>query len=306
MLTCACGTRFEVDESLAGQEVLCPECQQPLRAPAAERTPRLTSGWALASVLLALIGAFTVIGTVAAVIIGLVALVSIARHRDRVAGTGFAVFGICLGLLFTVLTLVAFNASDLFGLETWLRERNMAEKIDTSGPLEVVLGGPGFAITRPTEKWGQIHGKESGDAAVDDLQTDLDLLLAQVSRHAFIDVRTLPGGNLPTLHQCQQEILAEFEVERGPRDPFDPNDGPPPRVQRLDQGRQLPRKDGMDARETEVEMVRAGKPWHFIIRFYRRGTGPIYVVRAYAPKRRFADIKGELETALESFRILRR
>ena len=123
MLTCACGARFEVDDSLAGQEVLCPECQQPVRATDAGRPPRVTSAWALASVLLALLGAFTVVGTIIAVVLGLIALVSIRRQRDRVTGSGFAVFGVCLGLLFTVLTIVAMNAVDLFGLESWLRDR---------------------------------------------------------------------------------------------------------------------------------------------------------------------------------------
>ncbi|MGH7227458.1 MAG: hypothetical protein ACRELF_29960, partial [Gemmataceae bacterium] len=194
---------------------------------------------------------------------------------------------------------------NLFGLETLLRKLDLAEKVDTHGPLEVVLSRPGFAITRPTEKWGQIHSKKSDDAAVDALQTDLELLLVQVSRHAFIDVRELPPIAFVTLQQCQQEILDSFE-EQHPRGLFDADDGPHSRVQRLDLGRALPAKDGMEGRETELMMTRVGKPWHFIFRFYRRGDGPIYVVRAYAPKRGFAAIQGELRTALESFRILRR
>src|SRR4051812_13283476 len=52
-LTCACGARFEVEDTLAGQEVSCPECQQPLKAPALQRVPLRTSGFALASAQLA-------------------------------------------------------------------------------------------------------------------------------------------------------------------------------------------------------------------------------------------------------------
>jgi hypothetical protein len=309
MLTCACGTRFEVDDSLAGQEVLCPECRQPVQAPTAARAPRVTSGWALASVLLALIGAFTVLGTLLAVLLGLIALVSISRHRDRVAGVGFAVFGICLGVLFTVLTVVALNASDVFGLEAWMRERNMGKNLDTSGPLEVVQGGKGFAITRPTEKWGQVRNNESDDAAVSEFQDNLDLLLMQIPRHAFIDVRALPGGRFRTLDQCEADILAEFETQRQPRNPFDEDDdfGPAARPRRLGE-RRLEARDGMEGRQLEVEVRCAGKPWHFLIRLYRsgRGRGRVYVVRAYAPQRRFGDVRSELETALDSFRILRR
>src|SRR5579883_3024381 len=308
MITCACGARFEVDDLLAGQEVLCPECQQPIQAPAAQHLPRVTSGWALASVLLALIGAFTIVGTMAAVLFGLVALVSISRHRDRVTGAGLAVFGICIGILFTVLTVVALNASDMFGLESWMRERGMAQKLDTSGPMEIVRGFKGFANTRPTEKWGQVQGNDSDDPAVSEFQNDLDLLLMQMAQHAFIDVRTLPGGPLQSLDQCAADILSDFEMQRLPRNPFAEDDDdfrPAVRARRLNQ-RQLSSKDGMDGREIEVEVRCAGKPWHFVIRLYRRGNGSIYVVRAYGPKRRFADFRNELETALDSFRILHR
>lgn len=308
MLTCACGARFEVDDALAGQEVLCPECQQPVKAPDAERLPRLTSGWALASVLLALVGAFTVVGTVVAVLFGLIALVSISRHRDRVTGTGFAVLGICLGVLFTVLTVVALNANNMFGLESWLRERTLAQKIDTSGPLEIVRAIQGFAITRPTETWGQVQDNDSDDPAVDALQEDLELLLTQMKRHAFIDVRTLPLDPLQTLDQCKSEIIADLEAHRLPRNPFaddDENFRPAARVHWLGE-RRLDAKDGMDGREMEVEIRCAGKPWHFLIRLYRRDKGSVYVVRAYGPKKRFAEVRGELETALDSFRILRR
>jgi hypothetical protein len=310
MLTCACGARFEVDDSLAGQEVLCPECQQPVRAPDASRLPRVTSGWALASVLLALLGAFTVVGTVVAVILGLIAVVSIRRHRDRVTGAGFAVLGICLGILFTVLTVVALNAGDLFGLEPWLRERNLARNLDTSGPLEIVQGVKGFAITRPTEKWGQVPDQDSGDPAVSDFQEQIDLLLMQMARHAYIDVRMLPGiGPFPTLDQYKGEILSEFGQQHRPRNPFEDDEDdfrPAARVRQLGE-RQLEVKDGMEGRELEVEVRWAGKPWLFLIRLYRRGNiGRMYVVRAYGPKRRFAEIRSELETALDSFRILHR
>lgn len=308
MLTCACGTRFEVDESLAGQEVLCPECQQPIQAPAANRLPRITSGWALASVVLALVGAFTVFGTLLAVLCGIIALVSIARQRQRLTGAGFAVFGICMGALFTVLTLVALNASGIFGLESWMRERNMGQKLDTSGPTEVVRGKEGFAIKRPNEKWGQVPGNDSDDPAVGGFQNDLDLLLMQLRHHAFVDVRRLPVAPFQNLTQGEAEVLAEFETQRLPRNPFeDDNDNlrPGVRVRRLS-GRPLAKQDGMDGREVELEVRCAGKPWLFLIRLYRRGNGPIYVVRAYGPKRHFADFREELDNALNSFRILQR
>lgn len=307
MLTCACGTRFEVDESLAGQEVLCPECQQPLRAPAVERPPQLTSAWALASVLLSLLGAFTVVGTLAAIVLGLIALVSISRNRLRLAGAGFAVLGICLGVLFTVLTLVALNAGDLFGLETWLRQRTMTAKVDTSGPMEIVSGSKRFAITRPSEKWGRVQDDQSDDAAVSEFQNNLDLLLMQIGHHAFIDVRALEGGPFQTLEQAEAEILTEFDIQRRPRNAFDDDfDQRRLRAVKSHGSNRLDDKDGMAGRELKVEATCGGKPWRFLIRLYRRGNGRIYVVRAYAPQKRFQSFRAELQTALDSFRILPR
>src|SRR5262245_57704151 len=106
-LSCACGARFEVEETLAGQAVTCPDCREPVQAPQAGGGAARTSGFAVASTVLALVGAFTLIGTVAAVVLGLVALVSVARNPGRVAGAGYAVFGIVAGVVFTALTLFA-------------------------------------------------------------------------------------------------------------------------------------------------------------------------------------------------------
>src|SRR5262245_8864590 len=106
-LTCACGARFELEDTLAGQEVACPECQQPLKAPTLRTVPLRTSDYALASFILALIGAFTLVGTLAAVVLGVLGLVNVSRHRERVTGAGFAIFGIVAGSFFTVLTVTA-------------------------------------------------------------------------------------------------------------------------------------------------------------------------------------------------------
>jgi hypothetical protein len=310
MLTCACGARFEVDDTLAGQEVLCPECQQPLKAPALDRPPQVTSGWALASIVCALVGAFTVLGTVLAVLLGFYALVHIARNRQRVAGAGLAVTGICLGILFTVLTVFALTSGDLFGLDSMVRERTMAQQLDTSGPMEIVRGLKGFAITRPTEKWGQVLGNQSGDPAVSSLQHNRDLLLMQAARHAFIDVRTLPAARFKTLDQCESDILAEFDTrQQRPQNPLDDDDDEdfgPVMQPRLQSSRPLGMKDGVEVREMIVDVRCAGQSWQFLIRLHRRNNGAVYVVRAYTPRRQLARIKNEMESALDSFRLLPR
>ncbi len=209
--------------------------------------------------------------------------------------------------MFTALTVFALSTSDLFGLENLMRAKFMAEQVDTSGPLEVVMGAKGFAITRPSEKWGHVFGDQSDDPTVAALQKNRDLLLLQVARYAFLDVQALPPGNFRTLDQCEDEILSEFEIRPRPANPFgDDDDFPAGLRARLLGSRRLETKDGVEGREMEVEVRSAGQPWHFRIRLYRRGNGRIYVVRAYTHQRRYAQNKSEMETALDSFRILPR
>jgi hypothetical protein len=199
------------------------------------------------------------------------------------------------------------NASDIFGLESWLRERTIGEKIDTSGPQEIVRGDQGFAIKRPNENWGLVPGSDSNDPAVSLFQNHLDLLLMQMARHAFIDVRRLPVVPFRSLDQYESDVLGDLEGQHPPRNAVEEDDEfhPPVHVRRLSQ-RRLSLDDGIEGREIEVEVRCAGKPWHFLIRLYRRANGRIYVVRGYGPQRRFADIRNELEEALNSFRVLGR
>src|SRR5262249_53492051 len=149
--------------------------------PARPSAPPRTSLLALASAILALVGAFTVLGTVAAVVAGVWALGAIARDRQRLTGAGFALFGIVAGLAFTALTLFALRTNELFGLGGYVRERAMASRVDTSGPLAV--SGTDWTITRPSEKWGRVKGDRSDDPAVWHLQSQRDLVLMNLSQH---------------------------------------------------------------------------------------------------------------------------
>ena len=179
-LTCACGARFEVTETLAGQSVACPECQQSLTVPVPNRTRLRTSGYALASVVAALVGMFTIVFTAAAVILGLIGLVSISRNRDRVTGAGYAVFGIVLGLVFTAMTLFAVTREEIF---EHVREKIRAGEADYSGPMEIVRERDGYAITRPTPRWG--ISRDSADDAANN-----GLILVDIGKDAYVQVIT--------------------------------------------------------------------------------------------------------------------
>jgi hypothetical protein len=256
----------------------------------------------------ALVGAFTP-ATLLAVGLGVAALVSIRRHRERVTGAGFAVFGIVLGCVFGGLTLFALSTGELFGLGGHLRERMLAGEVDTSGPLEVVMVDRGFAITRPSEKWGRVHAGHLDDA-IGGLQQRRDLLLMQVARYSFVDVR-VENNNGQGLDRWQDDILSELQPR--PRQPMrfpaedDDEDDPLRLATRADLkgSRRLATADGVEGREMTVDVRRAGERWRFIIRLYRKGNGPVYVVRAYTQSRRLSLVERELTQALDSFRLLR-
>jgi hypothetical protein len=309
MLTCDCGARFEVDDALAGREVACPECQQPVKVPGRQRKAPRTSAYALASVVVALVGAFTP-ATLVAVLLGIAALVNISRNRGRVAGAGFAVFGIILGLSFGTLTLFALSSPELFGLGGWIRERTVGQQLDTSGPLEIVEPEAGFALTRPSEKWGQVRGGRLEDVLVSGFQKDRDLILVQPAHYAFVDVHVVQGVGFGPLDRWQDEILAELGPARQkvPRNAEWEEDDEPPGLHapaRLLQSRRLEDDAGREGREYLINVRVAGQHWRFLVRLYRiKKGGSVYIVRAYTQTRRFAAREAELRQALDSFRIL--
>jgi hypothetical protein len=318
-LICACGARIELEDALAGQEIACPECQAPLKAPAvAESKPVRTSACALASLVLAVVGAFTIIGTLAAIVCGAAGVVTVLRNRGRVAGLGYAVAGIVLGVVFTVLTAFAFSAVEPFGFTGWAREKNMAQFVDATGPLEVVM--PNWAITRPTEKWGVARNGVVNDAVAETFLEGVapDLVLVQIKNYAFIDVREDANPNGLTIDQFQRKLVEEYQAH-------EPNlfDDDEPRNPRNRGGKfmslsnvKLRRSrvvtggpDNCEGRELEMDVRAAGQAWSLTVRLYKgtgaRANGKVYVLRAYTPQRFLNTNRPDFDKALDSFRLVK-
>lgn len=310
-LICACGARIELEDTLAGQEIACPECQQPLKAPAgaAHSQPVRTSGFALASLVLAVAGAFTIVGTLAAIVLGVVAVISIMRQRDRLAGLGYAIAGIVIGLIFTPLTLFAFSTSELFGLASTIRERNLAPFVDKTGPLEAVKNG--WAITRPNEQWGVANVDKVNDPFLDMFlaKSTPDLLLAQVKHNAFVDV-VQQSDSGKTVDAFLQEYKEEYTTEDNPfaEDPKGKEQG----VMRISQGKVMREAHTVAAppdctgREMEIEVQAAGQKWMLVVRVYHNPKArTFYILRAYTPRRLFSQNKDDFAKALDSFRLVK-
>jgi hypothetical protein len=308
-LTCVCGARFELDDTLAGQTVSCPECQQALKAPALRSMPPRTSGLALASVILALLGAFTGIGTAAAAVLGALALTRIARQRERLAGAGLALFGLLAGIAFTALFVFAVFRPEVLGVAGTMRKRMLAGQVDTTGKLEYVDQAKGFSISRPSKEWGVAPSKDLEDPLLHPLlHKEADLLLVQVSRYVFVDVRSHVINNARSLEQALQNVLEEFKPEPVNINPFrevqDHDNFLHPTDYVVKNSRDLDAGDGVQGREVQVEVICGGQRWHFLIHLYL-SKGRVYIIRAFAQGgRRFTAARPEFDKILDSFEIL--
>jgi hypothetical protein len=295
-LSCSCGAAFEVEDTFAGQGIACPDCGAALRVPLPRPAQLRTSGYAVASVVLALIGAFTVVGTAAAAVLGVVALVSIARHRDRVAGAGYAVLGIVLGTGLTAVTGFAFSRGEVFDR---VREQVAAGQIDRSGPMEVVRPDDGFAITRPSPDWGVAGPEYAEQVGAGD-----DLLLANPARNAFLEVARQDAGR-QTLEQFCDRFLDGYRDARPPGRPRNLDDLKRFSDFRLRQTRRLPPVGGAEVMEVVFDVKLAGQALAYEVRLVKPKAGTdVYAVIAWTHRRRLEQIEPEVRRALDSFRLL--
>ncbi len=303
-LICACGARFEVEDTLAGQDVSCPECQQALKAPALRQPTLRTSDLALASAVFALVGAFTLVGTVIAVILGSLALVRIRR----------TIFGIAGGSVFTLLTFLALSSSELFGLGGRLRSNMLADRVNTSGEL-THTDDSGFSITRPSREWGVAAVDDLGDPFVIALQGQppnqrkTDFLLVSMRRVLYVDVRSelRPVPNIDTI---MEEAVAVVTTDRKV-DPDEPrrardNEANLFRILKVESDNSSKRLDvgeGVEAREKGVKVrFAAGQEWRMFVRVYYNGS-KLYVVRAYGPQKAMKFGADDVRKLLDSFTI---
>ncbi|OAI50634.1 hypothetical protein AYO44_17615 [Planctomycetaceae bacterium SCGC AG-212-F19] len=293
-LTCSCGARFEVEDHLAGQTVQCPECQQPVAVAAAPAQPMRTSGLAIASVVLALVGAFTGIGTVLAVVLGGVALVQIRKHPRAIAGTGYAILGIACGLIFSGLFFLAILQAEVFGVDM-LRDRLMSHNLDRDGPLEITRPADGFAIRRPSSQWGVARPNLASDLA-----PASQVLLVHPGKNAFIDV-ACEDLNGRSLDACKDAVLQTF---RGNRNDFAPR-ALRYRDLEVEYTKPLaPVPAGDEGLEMVFRVGFGGERLTYLVRIIRQGTD-VYVIRSWTQRNRFLMVEPELRQALDSFRILR-
>jgi hypothetical protein len=291
-LTCQCGTRFEVDETFGGHEVTCPQCQAPVKAPAPTRVPVHTSDWAIASLVLALVGAFTVVGTASAIVLGIIAIVRIQRNRERQAGMGYAVTGIVLGAVFTGLTLLAITTGEVFGIGEQIRERQLAGRLRDDPDLEVEQGD--FHITRVSHDWAVAKPELKRE-----LQSETDLLLVHKRRDAYLDVEAV-GLKFMSAESFADQLLEQYRKQGR-----ESSNTLLPKLSevKLRDKTILPSKNGEQRVEMLVGVHVLGQPWNFLVRVVMEENGRTYVISGRAHVHTFKKVEDDMRRMMDSFGV---
>ncbi|MFO0925713.1 MAG: hypothetical protein U0736_01590 [Gemmataceae bacterium] len=305
-LTCECGARFAIDDALVGPEALCPECRQPVPVDAAVTARPRVALLALLSLVLGLTGILSPVGAGGDGGRGW-RLVQIRRNRPLLTGGRIAAAGILLGAGCAAVTLllVRTGASAIPG--TWLGTRLLAARTDAAAPWPATTRDGGCRVPRPSAEWVRLRGDRGHDPAVDDLQTNREVLLAHRRLRVYLDLARDATTHPPTLAEYQTVLLAGLPARRplladedddlagGPLDPWD-----------IRGQRSLSSVDGHVGYEWTIDLVRGGQPWRVVARIWRKKsdkTAPLYVARAYAPARTFPLVEAELTAALDGVRL---
>ena len=149
------------------------------------------------------------------------------------------------------------------------------------------------------------------DPAIDYLQTKRDLILAGPQGNAYIDIQR-DNARLPSLQEYGGQLMLELQT---PPPTADADDDEPMIEKR--EGKFLVRSElelsnapqGYEGMEWVADLKRGSQPWRWIVRAYRKKPtgeekpGPIYVIRAYVPLRRFEALGPEMRKALDSVRF---
>jgi hypothetical protein len=297
-LTCSCGARLEIDDKFAGQVIPCPDCQKPLTTQKSVEPPRElpASGLAVASLIVALVGGFTVIGGLAAVGIGMAALRNIARAPDKLGGVNLARAGMIVGGVLTFITLAALWSSEILGVDSLMREFRKAAELDYKTEKDDYYTGrmrqdDPVGVQRPSRAWGKLKrvtGESDDLLTIVNLREDAYILCLPQNADDVADARDkaaerLRRSDLFTKHfgksADSKQPNAEAEAKPAPES----------------------KKD-----ELILEVRLGGRDRTFLLRVIQEKVGaPIYLLAAGTRKGRFARLTPEFVRTFDSFKTIK-
>jgi hypothetical protein len=294
-IVCECGSRLEIDEAFAGKEITCPDCNRPLKLPTAKSdVPKRVSGLAIVSLTFALVGAFTVVGSLLGAALGWVARRRIRESDGQIGGEPLARAAIVLGGFFTLLTLGAMLSSEIFGLDALLREFHWADKLDYPAEMTVKITGKenDLVMNRPAPRWGVRKALTATG------ESDL-VILVQPREDAYLAVQAveLDGGEQPEGLQARglqrfykSELVSMLGRLRG---------------RALDKEGEVreSKRINNDTEEVTVDLRLGGIDRTFLLRITKAGAQNLVVLVGAARKNRFDRMQGDFRKAFDTFQV---
>jgi hypothetical protein len=311
-LICTCGARLEIDDKFAGKVVTCPDCQRPLETTPPSAKAARTSGFALAGLALGIIGAFTLIGPILAIVCGVIGLRHIARSPTEVGGRRFALAAIILGGVFLLLGVGGHLSPEILGIDGLFREIEWAKKLNYSSEAqETAQESPNnqykFTIERPNGSWAVLsHTGVPVAAASEDESVKTALVLVQPWDEAFISCATLPSWDPKESAEDMLEravaaflksevilVQGQFPATKSPR--LTPT---------VRGSKVRPSPKSVVDQETLIDVNLGGYPRTFLLRVLKvQGQFKIHMVAAGTRSSRFSRLEPELRGAIDSFRV---
>ncbi len=296
-ITCSCGAHLEIDDRFAGQVIPCPDCQASLHLPAPEpiRHPRV-SGLAVAALLVALVGAFTVVGALAGIVLGALARRRIERQPETLAGLGLARAALLVGASGIILTLAGMLSPEVFHLDALLRELRWARRLDYSHlatvPAKLTMPLPGereISLVVPSRRWGlwRPKGSDPSDPMIlMDVWDDAQLACQSVDLTGD-DLESWDSARTSGINRLlKSELLALLDPRHQAPASVTPRD-----IKQRDDGSQ----------EMFVDF-RAGCDRTFLLRM-SKNQGRLFVLVGTTRKTRFAALQDEFRKALDSVQV---
>lgn len=275
-----------------------PMTPPPLDMPSHQRT----SGLAVMSLTFALVGAFTIVGTIAGIVLGVVALRQIARQPSKLAGVGLARAGILVGAFFTFFTLLTFSWPVLtLNVDEYLRWLAYASRsnVPDGGRIQANAAFKDNISIKVPLGWRQYTSPNANQTPF----TPDDLIAIHIPQDAFIACQNIAIDilNDESAEARQEKALERFHkselvhiIGRLGTAAFGGAKGEVSGLNKI---------DGAKEQEFFLDMRLNGHNRRFLIRWKVVGDVKLVVMAGGAPSSRFHRVENDIREAFKTVEI---
>jgi Domain of unknown function (DUF4190) len=292
-VTCDCGARLEIDEKFLGKDIPCPDCGKPLPTRPPPTPPplelpdnRRTSGLAVASLAVGLVGMFTFVGSLAAIALGIVAMRLISQSK-KLDGINFARAGVAVGGVGILLTILILFTP--LGLDEFLREFSYLGRISYSAN-DIEGRGGDIRIARPTAgRWASLETQSQN--TVD------DLIAVNVAADAFISCQHTARGLFDDDETIQKNVLEQLGKSELVNMLGRLNGRPPPEARTVTPAKAIDKENG----EMTIDMRLGGIERRMLIIYNTKNRNRTFIFVGCARAHRFDGLVEQFREAAKDF-----